>query len=381
MSGDFLAGFRNPEVARSLVERIRLLAAAIQSGDASGKFSGGQPINLMEVCGTHTVSIFRSGLRSILDTIPGLRLLSGPGCPVCVTSVRDVDAALAIASRPDVTFATFGDMVKVPGTVKSFARLKAEGADIRLVYSPMELIAIAESNPKRQVSFFSVGFETTTPGIAYALKRAKSLGIRNLTIVAANKVVPPALAALCKNPDLNLHGFILPGHVSTITGAAPFKPIAERFGIPCAIAGFEPVDILSGIAALLAQIREGRAQVEILYARAVPPAGNMHARAVVSHVFMPCDAEWRGIGVIPRSGLKLNAQYEDYDALRRFEITSGESRDNPLCRCGDVLIGKSLPTECPLFGKGCDPEKPIGACMVSSEGTCSTYYRYAGKGT
>jgi len=368
--------FRDPRLAKALIDRIQKLIETVAQRKEGLLGTDENPINLMEVCGTHTVNIFRSGLRSIFDEMPGLRLLSGPGCPVCVTTNMDIDAALAIAARDDVVFATFGDMVKVPGSKKSFAVLKAEGASIRLIYSPTELIEIAESAPDKQVSFLSIGFETTTPGIAYAIKKAKALGIRNLSIVASNKLVPPALNALCANPDVNLNGFVLPGHVTTIIGLAPYEPVARDFAMPCVVTGFEPVDILRGVEMLVAQLSEGRAEVECAYRRAVPVNGNPDARKIMSQVFEPTDMRWRGLGVIPQSGLKLNAQYEDFDARNRFNVEASEEIENPKCRCGDVLIGKCLPTECELFGRGCDPEHPLGACMVSSEGTCAAYYRF-----
>jgi hydrogenase expression/formation protein HypD len=371
--------FRDSALARALIRSIRTMVCELETEFHGELGSADNPIRLMEVCGTHTVSIFRSGLSSIFDSIEGFDLISGPGCPVCVTSTSDIDAALEVALKPDVIFTTFGDMVKVPGSHTNLSLLKTQGAHVRIVNSPIELVELASKNPDGQVVFFSVGFETTTPGIAYTLKKAKALSIKNLSIVTVNKTVPPALNALCSMGDFQLHGFILPGHVSTIIGIDAYKEVTEMYRIPAVVTGFEPLEILHGIFMLLKQIRDKRFQVESAYTYAVPEKGNTHALTVMAQVFQPADAIWRGLGLIPKSGLELNRQYEDFDALKRFGVEKLDSIDNPACRCGEVLVGKSRPTECPLFGKACTPETPVGACMVSSEGTCSAYFKY-GKG-
>lgn len=334
----------------------------------------GRPVNLMEVCGTHTVAIFRHGIRSVLPE--GIRLLSGPGCPVCVTSVRDIDKAIAIAERSDVIFATFGDMMRVPGGKGNLSGAKACGADIRIVYSPLEGLKIASENPDKQVVFFSAGFETTTPSSAGTLSEAERLGIKNFLIFSVNKLVPPALDLLLASDEVNIDGFLLPGHVSAIIGSRPYDFIPAKYGKACVVTGFDAEAILSGIAMLLSQIAEGRAAVEIQYKSVVNESGNKKALAFVDEFFEPCDSYWRGIGLLPGSGLKLREKWKHRDAEAVFDIDVPDSPEPRGCQCGLVLRGIKMPDECPLFGKICTPDKPVGACMVSTEGSCAAYYKY-----
>jgi len=335
---------------------------------------GGRKASLMEVCGTHTVAIFRSGLAKLLP--PGIRLLSGPGCPVCVTSNSYIDRAIALARLKDATVVTFGDMFRVPGSTSSLEKEKAQGADVRMVYSPIDSLGIAERKPERNVVFLGVGFETTTPAVAATILEARRRGLRNFFVLCGHKVVPPALQALASDRDLGIDGFILPGHVSTILGSRPYEFLAKERRLPCVIAGFEPVDVAQAVLMLARQLAEGRADVEIQYRRSVRPEGNPKALAVMDQVLRPCDSTWRGIGLIPGSGLELRPDYSDFDA-RRIPVTVEPERTEKGCICGAILRGVKSPKECPLFGTVCTPEEPVGACMVSSEGTCAAHHRYA----
>ena len=334
----------------------------------------GRPVNLMEVCGTHTVAIFRHGIRSVIPE--GLRLLSGPGCPVCVTSVTDIDKAIALATRGDVIFATFGDMMRVPGGKKSLYEARAEGADIRIVYSPLDCLRTARENPDRKVVFFSAGFETTAPSEAATLHEAERLGIGNFFLFSVNKLVPPALDVLLQSDEARIDGFILPGHVSTIIGSRAYDFIAGKYGKPCVITGFGSDDILTAIALLLDQVARGKAEVEIQYKSVVTVDGNRKAMDFIAECFEPCDSYWRGIGLLKASGLKLKEKWSHRDAERVFDLDIPEGREPKGCMCGMVLKGIKLPSECPLFGRACTPERPVGACMVSAEGSCAAYYRY-----
>ncbi len=360
-----LSAFRDPELARGLIE-------AINSAQP------GREIKLMEVCGTHTVSIAKNGLRGVMPE--WLTLLSGPGCPVCVTANHDIDTAIAIAQVPNVTLTTFGDMMKVPGSYSSLSKEKAAGRDVRIVYSPLDALNLAVKEPDREIVFIAVGFETTTPLIAAAVLRAQEAGIENFSVFSSHKTVPAALGALVNDPDVKVDAFILPGHVSTIIGMEPYRFLAEEYKVPGVIAGFEPVDMLQGIWMLVKQIVEGRAEIEIAYRRGVEPEGNPTAQAMVEKVFEPIDADWRGIGVIPGTGLGIRDEFAAYDATKRFELDVPEPKEIKGCQCGDVLRGIVLPFECKLFAKGCTPEHPIGPCMVSSEGSCAAYYRYTDYG-
>ena len=328
----------------------------------------------MEVCGTHTVEIFRHGIR---DVIPqNITLLSGPGCPVCVTSVHDVDAAIAIAKIPDVILATFGDMMRVPGGRESMLEARSEGADIRVLYSPLDALKLAQNEKSKEVVFFATGFETTSPLIAGTLSHAEQAAVENFTIYAAFKLVPPALKALLDSPDVLVDGFILPGHVSAIIGKKPYDFVASQYQKPAVITGFEARDIIEGILMIVRQIVQKQARVEIQYRTVVREEGNPRAVELLQNYFEPADAYWRGIGVIPASGLKLRAQYAAFDAGIKFNPPISDANEPELCACGDILRGVKLPTECPLFGVGCTPENPVGPCMVSTEGSCAAYHKY-----
>ena len=356
---DFSA-FKDPKLARGLIETIHRLAP--------------EHATLMEVCGTHTVAIARNGIRDLMPE--GLRLASGPGCPVCVTCNRDIDTVIALARIPNVTITTFGDMTRVPGSTSSLLAEQAAGRSVEIVYSPLDALAFAKAHPEREVVFVGVGFETTTPLVAMAIKRAAAMGLKNFSVFAAHKNMPGALELLVGDPTLELDALILPGHVSTIIGAEPYRFLAEKYGIPGVITGFEPVDVLQGIAMLVRQLHEGRAEIEIAYARGVMPEGNPVALAAIDEVFETCTATWRGLGDIPGSGYRIRDEFANFDAVRRFEPDVEPTRDPKGCRCGDVLRARIAPNECPLFRTVCTPENPVGPCMVSSEGSCAAYYRY-----
>lgn len=334
----------------------------------------GRPLKLMEVCGTHTVEIFRHGIR---DVIPkSITLLSGPGCPVCVTSVQDVDAAIAIARTPGVIVATFGDMMRVPGGTESMLDARSKGADIRVLYSPMDALELARLEQAREVVFFATGFETTSPLIAGTIAHAEQMGVQNFSVYVSHKLVPPALKALLDSPDVLVDGFILPGHVSTIIGRKPYEFVAGQYKKPSVITGFEAKEIVEGILMIVRQTAQKRAAVEIQYRTAVRDEGNPRAVALLDRYFEPADAYWRGIGVIPMSGLKLRETYASFDANRKFSPPASTASEPDLCSCGDILRGVKVPTECPLFGAGCTPDAPVGPCMVSTEGSCAAYYKY-----
>lgn len=357
---DFSA-FKDPALARGLVESINALAPQ-------------EPATLMEVCGTHTVVIARNGIRGLMPET--VRLASGPGCPVCVTSNHDIDKIIALARVPEVIIATFGDMTRVPGSTSSLLAEQANGADLRIVYSPLDALKIAEENPERQVIFVGVGFETTTPLIAMSIKRAKAQGMKNFTVYSAHKNMPGALEAIVNDPALELSALILPGHVSTIIGAKPYEFLAEKYGIPGVITGFEPNDVLQGIAMLVRQLHEGRAEIEIAYARGVMREGNPVALAAIDEVFETVPATWRGLGEIEGSGYDIRKEFAQFDAMKRFAPEIEPTKEHAGCKCGDVLRGIMAPSDCPLFRTVCTPEYPVGPCMVSSEGSCAAYYKY-----
>jgi hydrogenase expression/formation protein HypD len=319
------------------------------------------------------MSIARFGLKNLLPK--NIRLISGPGCPVCVTDNSYLDHAIALAKTQGIIIATFGDMMRVPASTSSLAKCRAGGADIRVVTSTIEALEIAEQNPDKEVVFLGVGFETTTPTIAASIKIAKDNNLKNYSVLCANKLVPPALGALLSG-ELKLDGFLLPGHVSTIIGADAYLPIIENRNIACAVAGFEPADILKAIADMTAQISSQSFDINITYSRAVGKECNPKAVSMVNEVFEICDASWRGIGTIPASGLKIRKEFSDYDAFKKFTVSVEETIEHKGCRCGEILQGLCSPQDCPLFKKDCTPENPIGACMVSSEGTCAAYYTY-----
>jgi hydrogenase expression/formation protein HypD len=334
----------------------------------------GQPMRLMEVCGTHTVAIFRSGMRSLLPET--VELISGPGCPVCVTPAGEIDRAIALARREDVILATFGDLMRVPGSSSSLHQERATGGTIRVVLSPLDAVQIAQENPERKVVFFAVGFETTSPAIAAAVQEAQRKGLANFYLLSSQRVIPPAIRALLSGGKVKIDGFILPGHVSVIIGMTPYFFIAEEFGLAGVITGFEPLDILEGIYLLLRQRQEKRTAIEIQYSRAVKEEGNQRALAILNAVFEPVDARWRGLGVIPKSGLALRDAFKKMDAAQAYDLPYADKGDPPGCLCGEVLQGIYRPPDCTLFGTRCTPEDPIGPCMVSSEGSCAAYFKY-----
>jgi hydrogenase expression/formation protein HypD len=330
--------------------------------------------NLMEFCGTHTVAIFRHGLRTMLPE--NLNLVSGPGCPVCVTSRQDIDRILYLAGLPDTIIATYGDMMKVPGSGMSLSDKRARGADVRVVYSVTDAVEIARANPSARVIFNAVGFETTAPSTAAVVRSASREGLENFHLLSLHKVTPPVVVALLTG-GTEVDGFLCPGHVCSIIGSKPLEPVAARWNKPCVISGFEPADVLQGILMLVRQLEEGRSEVEIEYSRGVRPEGNPNALAAMDEVFRKVPADWRGIGEVDATGLKLREEFAAFDAERFIDNDIVSEPDPPGCQCGEVLRGELIPTDCALFGKPCNPENPVGPCMVSSEGSCATYYQYA----
>jgi hydrogenase expression/formation protein HypD len=356
----FIDEYRDGEKARPVLEEIRRLAD--------------EPIRLMEVCGTHTVSIARYGLRKILPET--IELISGPGCPVCVTSNGDLDRAIAMARIPGAAVATFGDMIRVPGSTSTLALERAGGRDVRVVYSPLDGLKMAAEAPHLKVIFLGVGFETTAPTIAATAWEARSQGLKNFFIFSAHKTVPRALRALLDLGEVKLNGFLLPGHVSAIIGSRPYEFLARDYRLASVISGFEPLDILQSVLLLLRQIKTRSPRVEIQYRRGVNPEGNPRALELLARTFDPSDVEWRGIGVIPGTGLALREELAGLDASRIFDLTLSPAREPRGCRCGDVLRGVLRPRECNLFGTVCTPQSPAGPCMVSFEGSCSAAYKY-----
>jgi len=360
MSIKHLHEYRDPELSRKIIEQI--------------KKTSQKNIRLMEVCGTHTTSIFRNGIRSLLPET--ISLLSGPGCPVCVTAQNEIDAFIELARLDDVIIATFGDLIKVPGADSSLQNEQAKGRDVRVVYSTFDAIDIAKKNPDKNVVFLGVGFETTAPTIAASILAAHNLNLNNYFVISAHKLLPPALFTLAENPETKIDGFILPGHVSVIIGVEAYIPFYEQYNIPCVIAGFEPIDILQAILMLTKQIEDNVPKLENSYKRAVTFEGNPKARSTMASVFETADAAWRGLGVIPLSGLKIKKEYAAFDAQKVFGIKLAESEEPKGCACGEILLGLKIPPQCPLYKKKCTPIQPIGPCMVSSEGTCAAYHRY-----
>jgi len=335
-----------------------------------------RPLRFMEVCGTHTMSIFKHGIRSLLP--PNIELVSGPGCPVCVTSVEDIDNMIGLADEPNVILATFGDLLRVPGTQGSLSEAKARGAKVEIVYSPADALKIAFDHPSYNVIFLGVGFETTVPGIAAALLEAAQRNLTNFLIYSAHKTMPKALDALLSDPDVNIDGLICPGHVSTIIGTKAYEKLAREKRMPCVIAGFEPADILQAILMLAKQVYEGRFEVENSYIRAVAHEGNPRARQIIYEAFEPCEAVWRGLGIIESSGLAIRPHLSIHDASKRFDMKGEkeQAREPKGCLCSEIIKGKKKPPECKLFSKSCTPTNPVGPCMVSSEGSCAAYYKY-----
>mgnify|MGYP005844402295 CR=1 FL=1 len=358
----FSEEFRDKDLVQELARRLQALSPG--------------PATLMEVCGTHTMAVARFGLKMLLP--PGVRLISGPGCPVCVTAQPDLDGFLALGNLPHVVLTTFGDMIRVPGSRTSLDRLRAAGANVQIVYSPFDAVELARQQPDHEIIFFGVGFETTMPATALAVQTAASGGLTNFSVYCVHKTMPAALRALLSSGELHIAGLLLPGHVSTIVGAASYDFIPREFGLPCAVTGFEPVDILLGVEALLQQLQSGTPHVANAYRRAVAAPPNPRASQVLAEVFQPADAPWRGLGLIPGSGVSLQTSYAAFDARLKFAAVLAQV-PRPVatpCRCGDVLRGVLAPPACPLFGQACNPSQPIGPCMVSHEGACAAAYRY-----
>jgi len=355
--------YRSAEDAERLAERI------------AGLVEPGRHYKLMEVCGGHTHTIYKHGIEDLLP--PEVELVHGPGCPVCVIPMGRQDDAIAIAERPDVIFTTFGDMMRVPATHGSLLDAKALGADVRMVYSPLDALRIARENPDRQVVFFAIGFETTTPSTAITLLRARAAGIINFSVFANHVTIVPAIKAILDSPDLRLDGFIGPGHVSTVIGVRPYRWIAQDHGKPVVVSGFEPLDILQGVYMILRQLREGRSEVENQYTRVVRDEGNLAAlKAIGETMELRSTFEWRGLGFISQSALKLRPEFAEWDAEVRYEVPGVRVADPKACQCGEVLKGVIKPWQCKVFGTACTPDRPIGTCMVSSEGACAAYYNF-----
>ncbi|MDL1871765.1 hydrogenase formation protein HypD [Deltaproteobacteria bacterium PRO3] len=336
-----------------------------------------RPWTLMEVCGGQTHAIVKYGLDELLP--PGVTLVHGPGCPVCVTPLEVLDRAIAIASRPGVVFCSFGDMLRIPGSRKDLLSVQATDGDVRIVYSPLDALRIAEENPQKEVVFFAVGFETTAPANAMAVYQARERGLKNFSLLVSQVLVPPAMEGILASPLNRVQGFLAAGHVCTIMGVEEYGPIAQKYRVPIVVTGFEPVDILQGIYLCVRQLEEGRAEVENQYARSVRREGNLHARRMIERVFRVIPRQWRGIGEIPRSGLGLSEEFSDFDAELRFGVRDLRVEENPECLSGLILQGIKKPPECPAFGTRCTPEHPLGATMVSTEGACAAYYRYRGR--
>ncbi len=356
----YLDEFSDPEVAHRLLDRIAAMTT--------------RPWAIMEVCGGQTHSIIRNGIDQLLTD--KVELIHGPGCPVCVTPLEMIDRALAIAARPEVIFCSFGDMLRVPGSRQDLFAIKARGGDVRVVYSPLDAVHLAEEHPDRQVVFFAVGFETTAPGNAMAAFQARERGLRNFSMLVSHVLVPPAIEALMSSPVSRVNGFLAAGHVCAVMGTRQYEPLAERFGVPIVITGFEPLDILEGIRRCVARLEASQPVVDNAYSRAVSPEGNRAAQDMLADVFEVCDRQWRGIGLIGSSGWNLSERFAEFDAERRFDVTDLRVDEPERCRAGDVLQGLIKPNQCECFGRECTPRTPMGATMVSSEGACAAYFQY-----
>jgi hydrogenase expression/formation protein HypD len=356
----FVDEYREPATAERLQRAITELAT--------------RPWKIMEVCGGQTHSIIKHGLDQLLP--PGVELVHGPGCPVCVTPLEMLDRALCIAREPDVIFCSFGDMLRVPGSEGDLLGLKAQGADVRVLYSPLDALTIAARHPERRVVFFAVGFETTAPANAMTIREASRRGLQNFSALVSHVLTPPAISAILQDPASRVQGFLGPGHVCTVTGLAEYEAISRHYAVPIAITGFEPVDLLEGILLCLRRLERGEPGVDNQYARSVSARGNLATQNVVDDVFEVCDRKWRGVGLLPKSGLRLRYEYRKYDASRVFEIEDVVTEEPPACISGQVLRGLKKPDQCPAFGKSCTPATPLGATMVSSEGACAAYFSY-----
>ena len=358
----YLEEFRDPQVAKALTKKIT-------------EHANGLPeTKLMEVCGSHTMAIARYGIRKLLPE--NIKLISGPGCPVCVTANNYLDKAIAISRLPEVIITTFGDMMRVPGSTSSLENERSKGSDIRIVYSTMDALKLAVKNPEKQIVFLGVGFETTAPTIAASIVQAIESDLKNYSVLSAHKTMPKPMEAIASGEKVELQGFICPAHVSTIIGSRPYEFLASKYNKACVIAGFEPLDVLEAVDMLIKQIRSGLSLVEIQYSRVTTVEGNPNALAILDKIFEVCDTEWRGLGTIPGSGLKLRQEYASYDADKRFDVEVEHTEEETGCICGEVMQGIAIPSECPLFGTVCTPEDPVGACMVSSEGSCAASYKY-----
>jgi hydrogenase expression/formation protein HypD len=356
----YIDEFNDPELAKRLLDDIHATVT--------------RPWAIMEVCGGQTHSIIRHGIDQLIPD--QLEMIHGPGCPVCVTPLELIDKALEIASRPEVIFCSFGDMLRVPGSGRDLFRVKSEGGDVRVVYSPLDALKIARENPEREVVFFGIGFETTAPPNAMTVYQAQRFGIRNFSMLVSHVRVPPAIEAIMQSPTCRVQGFLAAGHVCSVMGTAEYPPLAARFGVPIVVTGFEPLDILEGIRRTVHQLEAGEAYVDNAYPRAAPAEGNPAARELLADVFEVTDRGWRGIGVIPDSGWRLSPRYRDFDAEYRFSVEGIDTGESAVCRSGEVLQGFIKPHECAAFGKECTPRNPLGATMVSSEGACAAYYLY-----
>jgi hydrogenase expression/formation protein HypD len=356
----YLDEYRDGRVAAGILTEIRRVTS--------------RPWTLMEVCGGQTHSIVKHGLDRLLP--PEIELVHGPGCPVCVTPLEQIDKAHAIASRPGVIFTSFGDMLRVPGSRTDLLRLKSAGADVRIVYAPLDAVRIAQQNPEREVVFFAIGFETTAPANALAVTRARALGVTNFSLLVSHVLVPPAIAAVLQSPGNRVRGFLGPGHVCTVMGTREYEAIARHYAIPIVITGFEPVDLLDGILRTVRRLEAGAPGVENQYSRVVRPAGNIAAQRLIWSAFEVCDRQWRGVGIIPKSGLRLRYELHDHDAERRFDVGTLQTREPAACISGQILRGLKKPHDCPAFGTECTPARPLGATMVSAEGACAAYYAY-----
>lgn len=356
----YLDEFRDPALAERLLREIRARVTRRWA--------------IMEVCGGQTHSIIRNGIDQLLP--PEIELIHGPGCPVCVTPLEVIDRALAIAARPEVTFCSFGDMLRVPGSEKDLFRVKSEGGDVRIVYSPLDALKLARENPGREVVFFGIGFETTAPANAMAVFQARQQGVANFSMLVSHVLVPPAIAAIMASPSNRVQAFLAAGHVCAVMGLGQYVPLAASCRVPIVVTGFEPLDVLEGIRRAVVQLEEGRHEVENAYARVVAPTGNPAAQAMLADVFEATDRAWRGIGTIPASGWRLSERYRAFDAECRFDVAGIRTSESALCRSGDVLQGRIKPHQCPAFGRECTPRMPLGATMVSSEGACAAYFNY-----
>ncbi len=356
----YVTEYRDAALVRGVMDEIRRTVT--------------RPWTIMEICGGQTHAIVRYGLDQLLP--PEVELVHGPGCPVCVTPLELIDKALAIASRPDVIFCSYGDMLRVPGSGRDLFSVKAAGGDVRVVYSPLDAVDVARKNPGKQVVFFAIGFETTAPPNVMSVLKARSLGLTNYSILVSHVCVPPAMHAILGSPTNRVQGFLLAGHVCTVMGYWEYPPLAEKYHVPMAVSGFEPLDMAQGILYTVRMLEQGRVAVENAYSRSVTFEGNKAAQATIRQVFEDCDRTWRGIGVIPMSGWRLREEFAAFDAEKRFDVGTIQTKESPLCIAGQILQGLKKPHDCPAFGEACTPEHPLGATMVSSEGACAAYYRY-----